>query len=133
MTELERLDAEMTRLEGRISFLDDQFFELQRRADLLRDQVDKENDPLMKAELTAQLGRTVAKIDDNRDEHQQTMADADEVGRALRAETAFQESLKASPPAADDGEGDSAASEDSGDDWLERRRLARERKRKMKP
>lgn len=39
MTELERLDAEIARIEARISFLDDQFFEFQRRADQLRDQI----------------------------------------------------------------------------------------------
>lgn len=137
MTELERLDAEISRVEARISFLDDQFFELQRRVDHLRDQLAVEDDPRIKAEITAQIGRAIEKIDDNRDEQQQMHAEGDELGRAYRAEQAFQESLKASPKMKGDDERDISAGDDAGggdseaNDWLERRRLKRERKRKI--
>jgi hypothetical protein len=134
MTELERLDAEIARVEARISFLDDQFFEFQRRADQLREQLAYEADPRLKVELTGQLSRTIEKIDANRDERQQMNAEGDDLGRAYRAELAFQESQKPPPPAPDDGpDGEGETVDDGGDDWLERRRLARERKRKMKP
>jgi hypothetical protein len=134
MTELERLDAEIARVEARIAFLDDQFFEFQRRADQLREQLAGETDPRVKVEISGQLNRTLEKIDANRDDRQQMNADGDELGRAYRAELAFQESQKPPPPTPDDGpDGEGETADDGGDDWLERRRLARERKRKMKP
>lgn len=125
VTEHERLDAELTRLEKRLSDLDEEFFRLQHKADEYRIERQKEDDPRIAADLAALLDRTERQIFDNRREHGQTVIYADEVGRSLRVEVAFQESREV------ENKPLNKTADEAADDLLERRKLRRERKNKI--
>ncbi|MFN7609503.1 MAG: hypothetical protein ACK5QX_00990 [bacterium] len=125
VTERERLDDELGRLERRLSDLDEEFFRLQHKADEYRIGIRKEGDPRIAADLTALLDRTERQIFDNRRDHDKISSYADEVGLSLRAEVSFQESREI------ENETLGKTADEVTDDLLERRKLRRERKRKI--
>jgi len=119
MKESERIDAELTRVEARLGFVADEVYKLKRRAAKIEDDMAREADPRLKTELQRQLGRTIEARDEKEKEEFDLKEQADELGRAFRAEMAFQEERQNKPKPDHQDEGFNE------EEWLRKRELKR--------
>lgn len=134
MDEIERLNREYDLVEEERSRLWDEFFSLQRRRDVLLDQLEREENPRIKAEIRAHVETVDGLIGQNRDKDVKIDARLEDIARDLRQEEEFRKRREQEaadleepePPKIDPEKGFDT------DDWEEQRRLYMERKRKLK-